>query len=112
MICLYLMKRGYFVKRSILIVEDEPSIVTLIKYNLEKSGFETDVAYNGEEAIEKTNNDEFDLIVLDLMLPKMDGMEVCKTIRNSKNNIRILMLSANTMSMIRLTALKWGRMII
>ena len=81
-------------ERTILIVEDEPSIVTLIKYNLEKAGFLTDVAYNGEDAIKKTEENKFDLIVLDLMLPKMDGMEVCKTIRKNNNYIPILMLTA------------------
>lgn len=81
-------------ERTILIVEDEPSIVTLIKYNLEKAGFLTDVVYNGEDAIKKTEENKFDLIVLDLMLPKMDGMEVCKTIRKNNNYIPILMLTA------------------
>src|SRR5690625_1408581 len=91
---LYFKKRGYLVERTILIVEDEPSIVTLIKYNLEKAGFLTDVVYNGEDAIKKTEENKFDLIVLDLMLPKMDGMEVCKTIRKNNNYIPILMLTA------------------
>lgn len=81
-------------ERTILIVEDEPSIVTLIKYNLEKAGFLTDVAYNGEDAIKKIEESKFDLIVLDLMLPKMDGMEVCKTVRKNNNYIPILMLTA------------------
>lgn len=81
-------------KRSILIVEDEPSIVTLIKYNLEKAGFLTEVAYNGEDAIKQTEANEYDLIVLDLMLPKMDGMEVCQTLRKNNNSIPILMLTA------------------
>ncbi|MEI3614337.1 response regulator transcription factor [Pseudogracilibacillus sp. SO30301A] len=81
-------------ERTILIVEDEPSIVTLIKYNLEKAGFLTDVVYNGEDAIKKVEKSTFDLIVLDLMLPKMDGMEVCKTIRKNNNYIPILMLTA------------------
>ena len=80
--------------RTILIVEDEPSIVTLIKYNLEKAGFLTDVVYNGEDAIKKIEKSTFDLIILDLMLPKMDGMEVCKTIRKNNNYIPILMLTA------------------
>ncbi len=81
-------------ERKILIVEDEPSIVTLIKYNLEKAGFKTDVAYNGEEAIKQTEKENYDLIVLDLMLPKMDGMEVCKTLRKTNDYIPILMLTA------------------
>jgi len=82
------------VKRKILIVEDEPSIVTLIKYNLDQAGFQTDVSYDGEDAIEKAKKNRFDLIVLDLMLPKLDGMEVCKTIRQNKDYVPILMLTA------------------
>lgn len=95
-------------KRSILIVEDEPSIVTLIKYNLEKAGFETEVAYNGEEAIERAKERQFDLIVLDLMLPKMDGMEVCKTIRQNNNYIPILMLTAKDNEYDKIHGLEMG----
>jgi len=105
---LYFKKRGYLVKRTILIVEDEPSIVTLIKYNLEKTGFLTDVSYNGEEAIEKTKKNEYDLIVLDLMLPKMDGTEVCKTVRKSNNNVPILMLTAKDDEYNRIHGLEMG----
>lgn len=95
-------------ERSILIVEDEPSIVTLIKYNLEKSGFKTEVAYNGEEAIEKAMQTKFDLIVLDLMLPKMDGMEVCKTIRKNENYVPILMLTAKDNEYDKIYGLEMG----
>lgn len=80
--------------RKILIVEDEPAIVTLIQFNLEKAGFQTDVSYDGEEAINQLEKESYDLIVLDVMLPKMDGMEVCKKIRQDDNFVPILMLTA------------------
>ncbi len=81
-------------KPTILIVEDEPSIVMLLQYNIEKSGFLTEVADNGEDAVKKASQTEYDMIVLDLMLPKMDGIEVCKVLRRDENKVPILMLTA------------------
>jgi two-component system alkaline phosphatase synthesis response regulator PhoP len=78
----------------ILIVDDEKSIVTLLKYNLEKENYTTDVAYDGLEAVEKAKSHSYDLIILDLMLPKLDGLEVCKELRNNKIDTAILMLTA------------------
>lgn len=80
--------------RHILIVEDEPSIVTLLKYNLEQRDFQTDVAYDGEQAMERFKEKEYDLIVLDVMLPKMDGITVCKSIRKINQQVPIIMLTA------------------
>lgn len=80
--------------QKILIVDDEESIVTLLKYNIEQAGYETEVAYNGTDALEKASNTNFDLIVLDVMLPGMDGMEVCKQLRQKQVNTPILMLTA------------------
>ncbi|RDW21590.1 response regulator transcription factor [Oceanobacillus chungangensis] len=80
--------------QKILIVDDEKPIVTLLNYNVEKAGFSTDIAYDGLEAIQKAENNEYDLIILDLMLPEMDGMEVCKHLRNNRNETPILMLTA------------------
>lgn len=80
--------------KKVLIVEDERSIVTLIKYNVEKAGFQTDVAFDGEEAIKKFQDNEYDLIILDLMLPKIDGLEICKYIRSENKSIPILMVTA------------------
>ncbi|WP_156291436.1 response regulator transcription factor [Oceanobacillus salinisoli] len=80
--------------QKILIVDDEKSIVTLLNYNIEKAGFITDVAYDGLEAIQKIESNDYDLVVLDLMLPGLDGMEVCKHLRNNKIDIPILMLTA------------------
>ncbi|WP_085991715.1 response regulator transcription factor [Oceanobacillus senegalensis] len=79
---------------KILIVDDEKSIVTLLSYNIGNAGFETDVAYDGLEAIEKIENNDYDLVVLDLMLPGMDGMEICKHLRNNRMDTPILMLTA------------------
>lgn len=78
----------------ILIVDDEESIVTLLQYNIEKSGFKTEVAYTGTEGLEKATTGMFDLIVLDLMLPELEGTEVCKLLRQRKVETPILMLTA------------------
>ncbi|SEA49733.1 two-component system, OmpR family, alkaline phosphatase synthesis response regulator PhoP [Thalassobacillus cyri] len=79
---------------KILIVDDEESIVTLLKYNIEQAGFKTEVAYTGSEALHKAESDDFDLIVLDVMLPEMDGMEVCKQLRVNQMDTPVLMLTA------------------
>lgn len=81
-------------ERTILIVEDEPAIVTLIQYNVERAGYKTDVVYNGEDAVKKVETNKYDLIILDVMLPKMDGMEVCQTIRSEGIFTPVLMLTA------------------
>ncbi|KHE67675.1 response regulator transcription factor [Halobacillus sp. BBL2006] len=81
-------------EQKILIVDDEESIVTLLKYNIEQAGFETEVAYNGTDALDKASSTSFDLIVLDVMLPGMDGMDVCKQLRQMQVNTPILMLTA------------------
>ncbi len=80
--------------QKVLIVDDEESIVTLLKYNIEQAGFETEIAYTGQEALDQTNEHLFDLIVLDVMLPEMDGMEVCKQLRQKQIQTPILMLTA------------------
>ncbi|MFG6119057.1 response regulator transcription factor [Thalassobacillus sp. B23F22_16] len=79
---------------KILIVDDEESIVTLLKYNIEQAGYDTDVAYDGSEALHKADENDYDLIVLDIMLPELDGMDVCKQLRINKMDTPILMLTA------------------
>ncbi|WP_047985069.1 response regulator transcription factor [Ornithinibacillus californiensis] len=79
---------------KVLIVDDEMSIVTLLKFNLEKVGFITDVAYDGLEAIRKADDNNYDFIILDLMLPEMDGIEVCKHLRRNQIDTPVLMLTA------------------
>lgn len=80
--------------QKILVVDDEQSIVTLLQYNLQQAGYEVVTAADGEEGFNKVFTERPDLILLDLMLPKMDGVEVCKAIRNEKNQVPILMLTA------------------
>ncbi|MFB4162995.1 response regulator transcription factor [Alteribacillus sp. JSM 102045] len=80
--------------QRLLVVDDEESITTLISYNLEQSGFQVDTAMEGKKAMEKVKNTAYDLIVLDLMLPEIDGLEVCRQIRQEKMNVPILMLTA------------------
>ncbi len=80
--------------KVILVVEDEVSIATLLKYNLEKSGYEVLLAHDGKEGLEIAIEKSPDLMLLDIMLPTMDGMEVCKELRSQKKNIPIIMLTA------------------
>ncbi|MGM8366271.1 response regulator transcription factor [Virgibacillus sp. W0181] len=94
--------------KKILIVDDEKSIVTLLKYNIEKAEYLTDVAYDGETALKKAEQKKFDLIVLDLMLPKMDGMEVCKQLRLNNNNTPIIMLTAKDELYDKVLGLEYG----
>lgn len=80
--------------KRVLIVDDEQSILTLLQYNLQQAGFEVISAMDGEEAKYKAITENPNLIVLDLMLPKLDGIEVCKQLRQEKIEIPILMLTA------------------
>ncbi|WP_217586946.1 response regulator transcription factor [Lentibacillus saliphilus] len=80
--------------QTVLIVDDEESIVKLLEFNLEQAGFTTDVAYDGLQAIEKADRYDYDLIILDVMLPGMDGIEVCHYLRNKQVLTPILMLTA------------------
>lgn len=99
---------GIIMSQKILIVDDEKPIVTLLKYNLEKSGFTTDEAYDGIEAVEKAESNDYALVVLDLMLPKMDGIEVCKQLRNNKIDVPILMLTAKDEEFDKVLGLELG----
>ncbi|QPJ66397.1 MAG: response regulator transcription factor [Candidatus Nitrohelix vancouverensis] len=82
--------------KRILLVEDEPHLARGLKFNLEQEGYDTSVAGDGEEALELLNREEFDLIILDLMLPKLGGIEVAKRIRKTNIRFPILMLSAKS----------------
>ena len=79
--------------QKVLVVDDEQSIVTLLKYNIEQAGYQVIVAYDGVQALEKVNEEKPDLVVLDVMLPEMDGIEVCKRLRETKST-PIIMLTA------------------
>lgn len=92
---------------KVLIVDDEKSIVKGLKYALEADGMLTDAAYDGEEALEKIETGEFDLILLDMMLPKMDGMEVCRQVR-SFSDVPIVFLTAKGDDMDKILGLESG----
>ena len=83
-------------KRRILVVDDEPDFASIVQGNLEKEGFEVDVAYDGAEGIEKVQANPPDAIVLDVMMPEKDGYEVCKELKEDDKyaNIPILLLTA------------------
>ncbi len=83
-------------REHILVVEDEEEIQELIAYNLSKEGFRTSVASSGEDALKKARADRVDLILLDLMLPGMDGLDVCKAIRKDEKTqaVPVIMLTA------------------
>lgn len=80
--------------KTILVIEDEASIATLIQYNLEKAGYNVIICYDGKEGLDAALTKNPDLIILDLMLPTLDGMDICKEIRGQKNNVPIIMLTA------------------
>jgi len=80
----------------ILVVEDEPKIANSLKQGLEQEGFAVDVTYSGREGYDMASVDPYDLILLDRMLPEMDGMEVCKKLKEKGNYTPILMLTAKS----------------
>ncbi|MDP4085310.1 MAG: response regulator transcription factor [Bacillota bacterium] len=93
---------------KVLVVDDEQSIVTLLKYNLMQAGFEVLTAQDGEVGRELAIHLSPDIIILDLMLPKLDGMEVCKQLRQRKIMIPILMLTAKDDEFDKLLGLELG----
>ena len=94
-------------KKTILIVDDEKPIVDILVYNLEKEGYNTLEANDGVAAVEIATTQKPDLILLDIMLPKMDGLTVCKQIRNSLN-VPILMLTAKDEEIDKILGLELG----
>ncbi len=91
----------------ILIVDDEKLIVKGIKFSLEQDGMEITVAYDGEEALNLAKNNSYDLIVLDVMLPKMDGLSVCQHIREF-SQVPIIMVTAKGEDMDKIMGLEYG----
>ena len=81
-------------ERKVLIVDDERSIVDILKYNLEKDGMKVVSAYDGAEGLRLARSEDPDVILLDVMLPEMDGFEVCRTLRAEGNNVPIIMITA------------------
>ena len=83
-------------KKRILIVDDQKDIVELIRFKLENEGFECLVAFDGEEGLQKAKKHKPDLILMDIMMPKINGYQVCRLLKSDENykNIPIIMLSA------------------
>ncbi|OGW38807.1 MAG: DNA-binding response regulator [Nitrospirae bacterium GWD2_57_9] len=83
---------------SILVIDDEPDLVELVSYNLRKEGFKVSTAANGEDGLEKIRKGTFDLLILDLMLPGVQGVEVCRMVRSNPKteSLPIIMLTAKT----------------
>lgn len=92
---------------KILVVDDEVSIVTMLAYNLKKEGYDVVTAEDGEVALEKFESENPDLLLLDIMMPKMDGYEVCRKIRE-KSNVPIIMLTARADEVDKVVGLEMG----
>ncbi len=98
------------VKSRILVVDDEPEVVDLVEFNLKKAGFDVIAATDGAAALKKARSDQPDLIVLDLMMPEMDGLEVCRILRRDSATARIpiIMLTAKAAEVDRIVGLELG----
>jgi phosphate regulon transcriptional regulator PhoB len=98
------------VKEKILIVDDEKDIVKMLEYNLKKEGYRTAVAYDGEDALSLASREHPDIILLDLMLPGIDGLEVCKTLKKEEKtaSVPIIMLTAKTQEADKVVGLELG----
>ena len=93
--------------KRVLVVDDEKLIVKGIRFSLMQDGMEVDCAYDGEEALELAKNNEYDLLLLDVMLPKMDGFAVCQQIRDF-SDVPIVMLTAKGDDMDKILGLEYG----
>lgn len=96
--------------KRILVVDDEPDIVELVSYNLKKEGFDVSSASDGEEAMRKIRGDNYDLVILDLMLPGIQGTEICRILRNDPRTLRlpVIMLTAKGDEIDRILGLEIG----
>lgn len=95
-------------KANVLVVEDEPNLHEALKLNLEMEGYEVTSAFDGNEALKKVENAYFDLIIMDIMLPELDGISVTESIRVHNNEVPILMLSAKNAPSDKVLGLKKG----
>ena len=93
--------------KKVLVVDDEKLIVKGIRFSLEQDNMEVECAYDGEEALEMAKNNEYDIILLDLMLPKLNGLEVCQQIREF-SQVPIIMLTAKGEDMDKILGLEYG----
>ncbi len=96
--------------KRILVVDDEPDIIELVSYNLKKEGFDVSSASDGEEALSKIRRENYDLVILDLMLPGIQGTEICRILRNDPGTQRlpVIMLTAKGEEIDRILGLEIG----
>ena len=94
-------------EQRILVVDDEQAITDFVSFNLSKEGYQVDVAHNGNEAVDMANANDYDLVILDVMLPGIDGYEVCRRIR-AKSNVPVLFLSARDTELDKVVGLELG----
>src|SRR5690554_4162406 len=104
----FMEKEAQDKKPRILLVEDEESLLEVILMNLKMEGYDVTVARDGKEAIDMARQARYDLCILDIMLPKVDGFTVCKTLRLDNNKVPILFLSAKSTGADRVEGLKIG----
>lgn len=97
-----------YMEKKVLVVDDEQSIVTLLQYNLEQAGYQVTTAMDGQTGRDKAIEGNFDFIILDLMLPRLDGIEVCKQLRQHKVLTPILMLTAKDDEFDKILGLELG----
>jgi phosphate regulon transcriptional regulator PhoB len=97
-------------RAKILVVDDEKDILELVSYNLQKEGFQIETFHNGEDALQRIRSDRFNLIVLDLMLPGIQGMELCRTLKSDDEtaSIPIIMLTAKSEELDKVLGLEMG----
>ena len=81
-------------QKTVLIVEDEKNIVDILRFNLQREGYQTLEAYDGEDGLEKARTQDPDLILLDVMLPKMNGFDVCRSLRTGGSSVPVIILTA------------------
>ena len=93
--------------KKVLVVDDEKLIVKGLRFSLEQDGMEVDCAYDGEEALKFAREKEYDMVLLDVMLPKLDGFQVCQQIREF-SAMPILMLTAKGEDMDKILGLEYG----
>ncbi|HEX5141361.1 MAG TPA: response regulator transcription factor, partial [Dehalococcoidia bacterium] len=93
--------------RTVLVVDDEPTLVTTLRYNLEREGYRVLAASDGDKAISLARSERPDLVILDLMLPAVDGLEVCRILRRD-SNLPILMLTARAGEVDKVVGLEIG----
>lgn len=93
--------------KKVLVVDDEKLIVKGVRFSLEQDGMEVDCAYDGEEAVSMAKNKDYDMVLLDIMLPKLTGLEVCQQIREF-SNVPVVMLTAKGDDMDKIMGLEYG----